>query len=218
MEGEKDACMVPDMIFYLLRMGAHRGPIRVTTGELADGIGVSQQTASRKLITLERNGSIERTDGKVMLTKKAVAEIQEFVSEVLESLKGMGTRFEGEAIAGLGQGAFFVSQKKYLLSFGSKLGFKPFPGTLNVKIGEGDIEKRILLREQPPITVESFTDGKKRFGKIDCYPCVINGLPGAVIFPEMSGHGLQVIEVISPFNLRKKLALIDGSKVNVEIA
>ena len=46
---------------------------------------------------------------------------------------------------------------------------------------------------------------------------MISGLPGAVIFPEMSVHGLQVIEVISPFNLRKKLSLSDGSKVTVEM-
>ena len=59
--------------------------------------------------------------------------------------------------------------------------------------------------------------GKASFGKIDCYRCVIGGLPGAVIFPEMSVHGLQVIEVISPFNLRKKLSLVDGSKVSVEM-
>jgi CTP-dependent riboflavin kinase len=38
-----------------------------------------------------------------------------------------------------------------------------------------------------------------------------------VVFPENSRHGLQVLEVISPFNLRKKLSLSDGSKLGVEI-
>jgi len=215
--GEPDTCIVPDIIFFLLQKGAHREPKRITTSEIADGIGVSQQTASRKLIALEREGAVTRSAGAISLTPLAVSRVRKFVSEVLESLKGSSTSFTGSVVAGIGKGAHFVSQKEYMDGFKRLLDFSPFAGTLNVKIeGEG-IEKRITLREQAPIRVPGFSRGKISFGKIDCYRCMINGLPGAVIFPEMSVHGLQVLEVISPFNLRKKLSLSDGSKVNVEI-
>jgi riboflavin kinase len=217
MEGEKDPCMVPDIIFYLLRLGAHKGPVKVTTSELAEGIGVSQQTASRKLISLQREGAVERVGGKIMLTHKAVGRVREFVSGVLESLKGTSVSFGGSLIIGLGRGAYFVSQKEYMGQFRKKLGFSPFAGTLNVKIDEADIEKRLTLREQPAIEIKGFAKGKRRFGKIACYKCAVGGLPCAIIFPEMSGHGLSVLEVISPFNLRKRLSLSDGSRITVEI-
>jgi len=215
--GEPDTCIVPDIVFYLLQKGAHREPKRITTGEIAEGIGVSQQTASRKLIALEQEGAVVRTGGALSLTPKAVSRVRAFVSEVLSSLKGETTIFSGAVASGIGKGAYFVSQKEYVVGFKKQLDFSPFAGTLNVKIEGEDIEKRITLREQKPILVQGFAKGKLSFGKIDCYRCMINGLPGAVIFPEMSVHGLQVIEVISPFNLRKKLSLSDGSNVTVEM-
>ena len=215
--GEPDTCIVPDIVFYLLQKGAHREPKRITTGEIAEGIGVSQQTASRKLIALEQEGAVVRTGGAISLTPQAVSRVRAFVSEVLSSLKGEAMLFSGAVASGIGKGAYFVSQKEYVDGFKKNLDFAPFAGTLNVKIeGEG-IEKRITLREQTPIRVPGFARGKTSFGKIDCYRCVISGLPCAVIFPEMSVHGLQVLEVISPFNLRKKLSLSDGSKVTVEM-
>ena len=215
--GEPDSCIVPDVIFYLLQKGAHKEPKRITTGEIAEGIGVSQQTASRKLIALEQEGAVMRSGGAISLTPMAVSRVRAFVSEVLESLKGEATMFSGSVAAGIGKGAYFVSQKEYRDGFKRRLDFVPFAGTLNVKIDDGDIEKRITLREQSPIVVPGFKRGKASFGKIDCYRCMISGLPGAVIFPEMSVHGLQVLEVISPFNLRKKLTLADGSRVAVEM-
>lgn len=215
--GEPDTCIVPDIVFFLLQKGAHREPMKITTGEIAEGIGVSQQTASRKLIALEQEGAVVRTGGSISLSPLAVSRVRAFVSEVLESLKGETMVFTGAVAAGIGKGAYFVSQKEYRAGFKKHLDFSPFAGTLNVKIDGEDIEKRITLREQKPILVPGFAKGKATFGKIDCYRCMIGGLPGAVIFPQMSVHGLQVLEVISPFNLREKLSLSDGSKVTVEM-
>jgi riboflavin kinase, archaea type len=214
---EGESCMVPDIIFYLLQRNAHREPKKITTGEIAEGIGVSQQTASRKLISLEREGAVERVGGKIMLTKKAVDRVREFVADVLESLKGVSMSFGGSVTVGLGKGAYFVSQKEYMAAFQKKLGFKPYAGTLNVKIDDEDIEKRITLREQVPIEIPGFRKGGKTFGKIACYKCVVNGAAGAIVFPENSQHGLSVIEVVSPFQLRKKLTLSDGSRVTIEL-
>jgi riboflavin kinase len=101
--------------------------------------------------------------------------------------------------------------------FRKKLGFIPFKGTLNIFIGADDVEKRLILREQKAVEIPGFRKGSRRFGKIDAYRCVIGGLPGAIIFPEMSQHGLQMLEVISPVNLRKSLGLQDGSVISVEV-
>ena len=209
--------MISDIIFYLLKKGAHREPQRITTGEIAEHIGVSQQTASRKLIELEREGQLDRSGGKVRLTEKALSEIRRMIKEALDAIKGTGIVFSGKVVPGLGEGSFFVGQKEYMQGFRRKLGFVPFKGTLNLFIEGDNVEKRLVLREQEPLEVPGFRKGKRKFGTIAAYKCVTGGLPCALIFPEMSQHGLQMLELVSPVNLRKSLGLADGSVLAVEV-
>lgn len=209
--------MISEAIFYLLSKGAHREPKRITTGELAEAVGISQQTASRKLISLEKSGAIERVGGKILLTSKALSEARRCVKEVLDALEGTSISFSGKVVVGIGEGAYYLSQTGYSSQFARKIGFKPFPGTLNVSIEDDDIEKRLTLRQQAPIEIHGFKKGNRTFGKIDAYRCVLGGIPCAIVFPERSVHGLKVLEIISQFNLRKKLGLSDDSKVSVEV-
>jgi len=210
--------MLSDIVLYLLQKGAHLEPKRITTNQIAEDIGISQQTASRKLLLLEKEGNISRSEGgKIQLSPSAVSSARKYLRVLLDSLDGASLTFSGKVTAGLGQGAFFLSQKEYSSAFEKMLGIRPFKGTLNVLIDAGDIEKRISLREKAPITVPGFTKGKRKFGKIDCYRCVVSGIPCAIVFPEMSIHGLQVLEIISSFNLRKKLSLSDNSPLQIEI-
>ncbi|MFB0567642.1 MAG: MarR family transcriptional regulator, partial [Candidatus Bathyarchaeia archaeon] len=48
-------------LFKLAEMGASRRTVKVSTEYLAERIGLSQQTASRHLIQLEKKGWIRRT-------------------------------------------------------------------------------------------------------------------------------------------------------------
>ncbi|MEM4348211.1 MAG: DUF120 domain-containing protein [Candidatus Anstonellaceae archaeon] len=211
-----------EVLLYLLKRGAHREPLRITTGEIAQAVGISQQTASRKMIQLEKEGQIVRQEGKVAITQKAIDQIRKAVAEINQSLRGTSITFSGKVASGLGEGAYYVTQKGYFNQFVKKLCFKPYPGTLNVTIEGEEIEKRLHLREQRPIVIEGFRgrpkSGETRtFGRIDAYRCSIGGLPAAIIFPERSLHGLRTLEIISPFNLRKKLNLADGTPVTVEV-
>jgi len=209
--------MISDIIFYLLRKGCHKEPKRITTGEIAEHIGVSQQTASRKLISLEKGGQIERTGGKIYLTGKAISEVRRLVKEVLDSLEGTSMVFDGTVVKGLGEGAYYLCQGEYTSQFKKNLGFKPFCGTLNILINAEDIEKRIMLRQQKAIEIPGFKKGNRTFGKLAVYKCVIKGTPAALVFPERSQHGLQVLEIVSPLQLRKKFNFVDGANVQVEV-
>ncbi len=209
--------MISDITFYLLEKGAHIEPKRITTGEVAKQIGVSQQTASRKLLELENQGDIEKVSGKLILTEKAISKVRACVAMALDALEGSGMSFTGTLVQGLGEGAYYLSQGQYTREFKKKLGFKPFAGTLNVSIVPEDIEKRITLRQQKPIAIKGFKKGKRTFGSISAYKCAISGVPCAIVFPERSSHGLHMLEIISKFNLRKKLSLSDGKKVLVEV-
>ena len=208
--------MLPDILSYLLEKGAHREPKRITTLEVAEALEISQQSASRKMISLEKEGMIAREGGKVRLLEKATSELRKCAAGVLKLLSETQQGFDGNVVAGLGEGAYYLSQKGYLDQFQKKLGFRPFPGTLNVSVGEEGIEKRLVLRQQKPIVIDGFVRGNRTFGKISAYRCTLNGMPGAIVFPERSHHGLQVIEIVAPFGLRKKLGLNDGSSVRVE--
>jgi riboflavin kinase len=54
-------------------------------------------------------------------------------------------------------------------------------------------------------------------GSLKCFPCLINGAHGAIAIPERTHHGPEVLEIISPFNLRDRLGLKDGDCVKVEV-
>jgi len=209
--------MIDDIVFFLLQKGAHREAKRITTSEVAEAVGVSQQTASRRLIALEKEGDIERAGGRIYLSQKAVEKARKCVKEVLDALEGISLSFTGNVVAGIGEGAYYLSQKEYASQFMRKLGFKPFAGTLNISIEDEDIEKRLLLRQRQPIEIRGFRKGKRSFGKIDAYRCSISGIPCAIVFPERSVHGLKVLEIVSAANLRKRLSLSDGSRVQVEV-
>jgi len=209
--------MVSETLLYLLKRGAHRSPLQITTGEMARELSISQQTASRRLISLEKEGIIERKEGGILLSKKAVSEARHLLRGLLDSLDEARMVFEGKVVTGLGEGAYFLSKAGYQSQFKKKLGFSPYAGTLNLSIPPEDIDKRMLLREKKPIEISGFRAGGKTFGKISAYRCVVGGIPSAIVFPERSTHGLQVLEIVAPVKLREKLRLQDGSPLQVEL-
>ena len=104
--------------------------------------------------------------------------------ETLESLESNSIVFSGKVTSGLGEGAFFLKQGQYIKSFKEKLGFRPFAGTLNVRLNESGIEKRMLLREEKPMLIPGFKKGNKTFGNIEAYRCAIAGSPAPSCFPK----------------------------------
>jgi riboflavin kinase len=66
------------------------------------------------------------------------------------------------------------------------------------------------------VEIAGFSSGDRTFGSLRCFPCWISGIEGAVIIPERSHYGFDILEIISPKNLRKALSLNDGDEVKVE--
>jgi riboflavin kinase len=87
---------------------------------------------------------------------------------------------------------------------------------LNIRIGEDDYDKRRRLESGEYIRLEGFKDGERSFGAAHCFPCMVNDeIEGALIVAERSIHDHDVMEIISPHYLRRKLELADGDKVKV---
>lgn len=210
--------MIDEVLAYLVKRGAHIEPARVTTREIAYDLGISQQTASRKIIELIKSRRIERTAEGIVITRETVGQLKRQVDELQKALyPELGFQFTGTVVAGLGEGAMFMKMPHYEENIKKELGFVPYPGTLNVMISAEDVEKRLRLKAYAPIVISGFKRDGKEFGKILCYKCTIMGVKGAVVFPVRSAHGLNVLELIAPMNLRKELALGENGRVEFTI-
>jgi len=213
-------------LYKLAEMGARSRTIKVSTEYLAEKMGASQQTASRNLIELDKKAWIRRTitpEGcLIKITETGVTELKKLYSNlrlIMEAAYPPSVTLEGVLFTGLGEGAYYVTRDKYRKQFIEKLGFDPYPGTLNVKLtSEYDTKARSELETYPGIEVEGFKDESRTFGNVKCYPAVINNkTKGAVIFALRSHYNSSVLEIIAPSYLRNQLKLKDGHKVKVEV-
>jgi riboflavin kinase len=115
----------------------------------------------------------------------------------------------GKIASGLGQAQYFISREGYSRQFLERLGFVPFPGTLNVRLEEP------FPAEQPAIRIEGFAEEGKSFGECKCYRIKLNGIEVVVVRPARSRNPPELIEIIAPVQLRRALGLEDGDSVEV---
>lgn len=210
-----------ELLKQLAKIGGLHDYVYTSSGELAERIGVSQQTASRKILELLDAGLIVRRMG----TRKQLIRLSPAGVEVLRrefadyrSLfqSGERVRVRGKVVTGLGEGRYYISREGYRKAFGQLLGFDPFPGTLNVEVEPLDREKVAELKDLDGILIAEFQSEGRTFGAVKCFRAEIGGREGAVIFP-LRSHHTNVIEIISPANLRESLSLRDGAEVEVTL-
>jgi riboflavin kinase len=115
----------------------------------------------------------------------------------------------GKVPAGVGQAGYYLTRDGYRQQFLDRLGFIPFPGTLNVLLEEP------FSASAPVILIHGFSKGRESFAGCRCYRIRINGLDAVAIRPEKSSHPPELMEVIAPVNLRRALNLKDGDIVEV---
>jgi riboflavin kinase len=208
----------------LFTKGARYNFVPITTSSLGKSIHKSQQAASKHLVELETNGYVERLRSgqkvSVRITNKGYAEmvkISSILKSSLESVPGY-LEFKGIISSGMGEGAYYMSMKGYTKQFKTKLGYVPFPGTLNVKLKDKEsIEAKRSLDAYPAIMVDGFSDGKRTYGWVKCYPAKINGIDAALILLERTHHDDSIVELISEENIKKAAKLSTGSKVTIRV-
>jgi len=121
---------------------------------------------------------------------------------------------KGRIVSGARKAAFFTQLDWVLEQCSEKLGFKPFPGTLNIE----------LLPENLP-DVESIQEEKRielvppdpKFCNAQVFPVSIEEVDAAIIILEekVRVHGRNVIEVIAPMSLKGALNIDDGDTVTI---
>lgn len=197
----------------------------VSSSELAKGLKVSQQTASRRIKELESEGYIVREirprGQRIRMTPKATEVLRRLHVDLEKVLKGLDSfvcNVTGEIVSGMGEGRYYMELPGYRSQFIEILGFRPYPGTLNLKLKtEEDIRARQILRDLEGIEIEGFTSGERTFGPVKCFMAKIDGVEGAVVMPMRTHHGFNTLEVIAPENIRERLGLNEGDTVTVKV-
>ena len=116
----------------------------------------------------------------------------------------------------------FLSLSGYTDQFIQKLGYEPYPGTLNLELGDKSVTKRSELKELEPILIEEWDDGGDTYGGVLCYPGEIatEGMDAPfeechLIVPKRTTHEKTIVEVIASRNLRNELDVEDGDSLTV---
>ena len=132
------------MLKELALLGAIENRVEISSLELAKQLNTSQQTGSRYLLELDKQGMITREMG----IKKQLIQITEKGEEALQdeymryrSIFELTDRVSlvGKVVSGMGEGRYYTAQDGYANQFIKKLGISAFPGTLNVEIKHIDL-------------------------------------------------------------------------------
>lgn len=213
------------MLYQIFKMGGYKEAILLATSELGKLMKISQQTASRRLLKLLREGYIEREltikGQRITITKKGLEALREVYEVLRMGFEGVERTYclKGVVFTGFGEGAYYVTRSGYIKQFEEKLGFKPYPGTLNLKLkSPEDIKIRRELEILPGILIEGFMNGERSYGDVKCFKVkIFDEVDGALLIINRTHYGSDVIELISKENLRKKFGLKDGDYVFLKV-
>lgn len=207
------------LLIYLAKKTSLTNSIKTSTSRIASDLSISQQSISRKLNSLNRqkliHSSVSPSGYTLSLSRKGIALLKERYLELDSLFKGKKLpekRLLGTVKKGVGDGKYYTSLNPYKKQFQEKLGMNVFPGTLNLKVDETELDSFLSLAKSIPIN--GFSTKERNFGSGKAVKVKIAGkIPASIFFPERSIYGREIIELISSIQLKKSLHLKEGSKL-----
>ena len=208
----------------LVKIGAGEREIKAPTTFLSIVFGVSQQTASRIINELHQNEYVAKRikNGYIWLrlTEKGLAEVEDYIKYINDAYEHPGkVILVGYVTKGLGEGAYYISKRRYQIQFKDTLGFYPYPGTLNLKLRDPYyISQNRFLRSLPGYRIKGFRTKDRYFGGAKVFKAVIQSrVEGGIVYADRTIYGFDIVEVIAEQYLREHLGLKDGDEVKVEV-
>lgn len=185
----------------------------------------SQQSASDHLRELEREGLVRReVRGRslsVLVTPAghaAVVRMHELLRESLESAPS-SMDLAGTIVSGSGEGRYYMSLRGYTRQFRARVGYVPFPGTLNVRLDGASAAGAARLDAARGTMIDGFSDGERTYGWVRCHAATLNGRVACeIIRLERTHHEASIVELVAPVSLRRRLRASDGSRVRISVA
>lgn len=130
----------------------------------------------------------------------------------------MRITISGTVFSGMGKGKYYVGHPEYQRRFKERLGYAPYPGTLNVKLEDRETIRSLEeARVKDGSKIEGFTIGGESFSPLTCFEGEMDGEKVTLLFVDVTYYNETVAEVISPSYLRGKLGLKDGDAVTFSV-
>ncbi len=210
-----------ELLRLLASLGGTRSAVDVTSREVGEKLAVSQQAADRYLLSLERRGLITRQFAqrrqRLTLTTGGLDELRGLHHQLHRLFEGPARlEVSGVVTSGLGEGRYYLSQPGYVLQFSERLGYRPFPGTLNVRVGPEAMVQVGTVKHWTGVRIDGFQASGRTFGGATCFSAHLRGATCHLIIPDRT-HYKDVIELIAAVSLRETLGLQDGDAVAVEL-
>lgn len=211
---------------HLALVGALGGEAKLSCSALAARLDASTQTASRRLQALDDGGYIDRdivSDGQwVQVTTDGKHRLQAEYTDYRRLFEYDTTvELSGAVTSGMGEGRHYITLSGYAEQFVEKLGYEPFPGTLNIDLTKKSVRARSRLGTIDPVTIDGWENDERTYGPAYCYPATVlageSYEPAHVITPERTHHGDDHLEIIAPDRLREALSIEDGDEVTVRV-
>ena len=208
--------------------GGLEGDVKISCAGLADRLDASSQTASRRLQRLERADLLERdtvSDGQwVAITDSGERRLRAEYEEYRRLFETSATvTVQGIVTGGMGEGRHYISLPGYMAQFRDRLGYEPFPGTLNVDLEADSVRRRSAIDSLSAIPIDGWEDDERTYGPAVCYPAVVEDASGTryegahTIAPERTHHDDDQLELIAPDRLRDELAVSDGDHLTIYV-
>ncbi|MCI4349811.1 MAG: DUF120 domain-containing protein [Thermoplasmata archaeon] len=202
-------------------LGATRSPVVLTSREVGERIGISQQSADRHLVALEAQGFLVRQLAarrqRLTLLAPATEHLRREYQSYRRIFEGPAVmRFTGTVQSGLGEGRYYLSQPGYMVQFSERLGYSPYPGTLNVGVPPEALARVGTVRGWTGIRIDGFQATGRTFGGATCYRARLAGRACHAIVPDRTHHE-GVVEFIAAERLRDTLVLKDGDAIQAEV-
>jgi 8-oxo-dGTP pyrophosphatase MutT (NUDIX family) len=116
----------------------------------------------------------------------------------------------GQVTAGKGKGSYFASLSWFSDQVKTKLGFTPFPGTLNLRL---PLQEAVKVQQHTADRLE-INPPEPNFCGAVCYPVLIEDLIwGALVRPIATEHPPETVELIAPASVRESLGVAEGDQV-----
>ncbi len=122
----------------------------------------------------------------------------------------------GKVVTGAGKAAQFTQLDWVQEQCYTKLGFRPYPGTLNLEVAEKSISVVEVLRREEGIPL---VPPDPEYCEARVLPLSVGTVSGALILPEASVniHDMKIIEVLAPVRLKDALGFDEGAWVTLEV-
>jgi riboflavin kinase len=132
---------------------------------------------------------------------------------VLEGSSLPQATFKGTVFSSNGEGQKFISLPWVKRQIQEKLGFTPYPGTLNIRLTKESVRQKKLLKKAEKFEISP----EKGYCTGILIEAHMEGLKCGIVLPQIPSYPQDVFEVVAAWNLRERFKIKDGSEVRVTV-